>query len=94
MAKPVPKHVGAAARAQFFLIGRALVHGAIDRDTFETLIHEWLAIISPLLNDSGFEGKDMTWAVNEILLESLTLFEKEDREKIEAKLKTLRTPLR
>ena len=71
----------------------ALVRGAISRDTFETLIHEWLAIVAPLLKDSGFEGKDMTWAVNEILLESLTLFDKEDRAQIEAKLKTLRTPL-
>jgi hypothetical protein len=54
--KPVPKHLAAAARAQFFLIGRALVHAGISRDTFETLIHEWLAIIAPLLKDSGFEG--------------------------------------
>ena len=55
--KPVPKHVAAAARAQFFLIGRALVHGSINRETFETLIHEWLAIIAPLLKDNGFEKK-------------------------------------
>jgi len=90
---PVPKHLAAAARAQFFLIGRALVHDSINRDTFETLIHEWLAIIAPLLKDSGFEGTDLTKATGQILLESLLLFDKEDREKIEAKLKTLRTPL-
>src|SRR5262249_61180159 len=57
--KPVPKHISAAARAQFFLIGRALVHGIINRDIFEALIHEWLAIIAPLLKDSGFDGKEV-----------------------------------
>jgi len=35
--KPVPKQLAAAARAQFFLIGRALVHGSINRDIFESL---------------------------------------------------------
>jgi len=44
------------------------------------------------MNDHSGQPES-TWTVNEILLESLTLLYKEHRAQIEAKLKTLRTPL-
>jgi hypothetical protein len=90
--KLIPKHIAAAARAQFLLIGRALVRG-ISQDTFEILLHKWLSIITPLLTNQGFEGKELATAVSDLVQEALGYFDQKDRRKIAASLKVLRVPL-
>jgi len=90
--KPIPKFIAVAAKAQFYLIGRAIVRG-VSQQTFELLLQEWLKINTPLLRDRGFAGKDLTQAVNGLVETCLEGFDRSEQSKISARLKTLRAPM-
>lgn len=90
--KPIPKLIAVAAKAQFFLIGRAIVRG-ISQQTFELLLQEWLKINTPLLRERGLAGKDLTQAVNVLVETCLAGFDREEQSKISARMKTLRASM-
>jgi hypothetical protein len=68
--KAIPKFIAIPAIAQCSVICRT---NATSEERFETLIHEWLTRTTRLLQQEGFEGQELTAAVNGMMYDALTL---------------------
>jgi hypothetical protein len=88
--KPIPKFIAIPAIAQCSLIGRAILR---SEQAFEILIHDWLTRNTLLLKQEGFEGQELTAAINCLMQDALTFSDTKDRAKIDGKLKRLQVPL-
>jgi hypothetical protein len=84
--KPIPKSIAIPAIAQGSLVCRTILR---SEESFETLIQEWMTKTSRLLRHEGFEGQELSAAINGLFQDALTFFDKKDLARFAGKWKRL-----